>query len=212
LVEEDQTSLNVEFLERVFMKSATSYKAAHYEDTSFEAGFWKGRAIDKQIGGSEVRLSNYWISEFLKSDFRTTSALGTRRLGVALREAARKSSDLSVKSEIAAVVTLASGLNGESFSIDQFQDRFGLSDAAKNAIRNELTDPRLSSEQFEFNLEEFKLQVPYRSVELDTGVVLSAHSGEFEEVFSREVIDDAGQIVRFSTEGKVITEKLGKAK
>jgi hypothetical protein len=54
-----------------------------------------------------VQLSNYWIAEFLNSDFRTTSAAGTRRLAVALRAAAKKSIDIVVVLQ-ASLVVLAS--------------------------------------------------------------------------------------------------------
>jgi hypothetical protein len=83
LAEENQQTLNIAFLERVFMKSAKSYKAVLYRDSSLRAGFWSGRAVDKQLNSPETQLSNYWIAEFLDSDFLTTSAAGTRRLGAA---------------------------------------------------------------------------------------------------------------------------------
>ena len=61
------------------MKSATSYKAAMYRDGSLTAGFWTGRAIDKQINNRVAPASTYWIEEFLDSDFSTTAAAGTPR-------------------------------------------------------------------------------------------------------------------------------------
>jgi hypothetical protein len=56
LAEENQNNLTVEFLERVFMKSATSYKAAMYKDGSLQAGFWLGVAVDKQINSNKSEL------------------------------------------------------------------------------------------------------------------------------------------------------------
>src|SRR6185437_5894022 len=138
LAQENQQALSVEFLERVFMKSAHSYKAAAYRGASLLAGFWTGKVIDKQISNPAVQASNYWIAQFLDSDFRTTSAAGTRRLAVILRDAARKTDDLAVKGEIAAAVTLAGGLAGQPVSIESFQNHFGLSPAAREAITAEL--------------------------------------------------------------------------
>jgi hypothetical protein len=89
LAEEDQRALSVAFLERVFMKRATAYKAVAYQDSSLKNGLWLGRAVDKQINNRVAQLSNYWITEFLDSDLRTTAAAGTRRLAIALRDAAR---------------------------------------------------------------------------------------------------------------------------
>jgi len=211
LAEENQTNLTVEFLERVFMKSATSYKAVAYQDSSLQAGFWLGRAIDKQINNRVAELSAYWIFDFLDSGFQVTPAAGTRRLGLALRNAARKVADLGVKSEIAAAVTLAGSLRGRRISIRSFEERFGLSSAAIEAIESELRTPALAQEQFQFDLDEFRNQVAYRSIELDNGGMLTAQSSEFDKVFRREVLDEREQEVRFSTEGKVVSEKLRKS-
>src|SRR5262249_30698983 len=146
------------------------------------------------------------------SDFRTTSAAGTRRLAVALRNASRKSADVSVKSEIAAAVTLARGLEGQRLNANEFVHHFGLSKAARETVVNAMKTPGLAEERFQFDWQEFSKQVAYRSVELDTGGMLTAESAEFDNIFYREVIDEGQQKVRFSTEGKVVSEKLGKTK
>ena len=212
LAEENRKELSVEFLERVFMKSATSYKAAAYEDTSLKAGFWLGRATDKQVNGRDVHLSNYWISEFLDSDFRTTSAAGTKRLAAALRGAIRRVDDVSIKTEIAAAVTLSKSLTGRKVSINEFMEHFGFSDESKAAVAGQVASPHLMRERFQFNTEEFSKQVAFRSVELDTGGILTAETAEFDNVFEREMIDEKTQEVRFSTQGKITSEKLGKVR
>jgi len=211
LAEENQRTLTVEFLERVFMKSRNSYKAVVYEDTSLQAGFWLGRAIDRQINSAMMQVSNYWIFEFLDSDFQVTPAAGTRRLGAVLRSAAKNSEDINVKTEIAAAVTLAGTLKGKKTSIREFMERFGLSSASTEAIRSQLKAPNLAEERFQFDLEEFKNQVGYRSVELDNGGMLTAQTAEFDKVFHREILDEKKQEVQFTTKGKVVSEKLRKS-
>jgi hypothetical protein len=183
-----------------------------YQHASLISGFWVGKAVDKQINARVVQISNYWIAEFLDSDFRTTAAAGTRRLAIALRDAAKKADNVAVKSEIAAAVTLANGLRGRRISIRDFGNQFGLSEAAKQAVAAEIRPLALVDERFQFDLDEFNQQVAYRSVELDSGGMLTAHSTEFDRIFHREVLDEAEQKVRYSTEGKVVSEKLGKTK
>jgi hypothetical protein len=211
LAEEDQNSLTIEFLERVFMKSATAYKAAVYEDSSLSSGFWLGKAVDKQINNRESKLSEYWIADFLGSDFRTTAAAATRRLAVALRNAARKSTDIEVKGEITAAASLAKNIQGSLTSIEEFGHRFGLSDQAKKAISDEIHNPSLLGQKFNFSNEEFQNILAYRSVELDTGVMLTANSHEFDDVFDREIVDDKRKRVRYSTTGRVVNESLRKS-
>ena len=191
------------------MKSATSYKAVAYQDSSLTSGFWLGRAIDKQINSRITEVSNYWIFDFLDSGFQTTPAAGTKRLANALREAARKADDIAVKSEITAAVTLAEGLlRGKKTSIRGFIQQFGLSVPATTAIMGELKAPAAADEMFQFDVEEFKTQVGYRSVQLNNGGMLTAETGEFDKVFHREIIDEREERVRYSTEGRVIDDKL----
>lgn len=211
LAEENQQNLNVEFLERVFMKRATAYKAVVYHDASLSTGFWTGRAIDKQLNSDLVQLSNYWIAEFLDSDFRTTSASGTKRLAIALRDAMKTVEDINVKTEIAAAATLASNLGRRRLSIRDLENQFNLSDAAKQAIANEIKVPSVIAEQFQFDPSEFSKHVAYRSIKMDSGAVLSAEAANFDQIFQRESLDGVDQQVRIWTDGKVVSEKVGKS-
>lgn len=206
-VDENPRTLTVEFLERVFMKNKASYKAVAYRDAALRAGFWTGRAIDKQLNSPAGETSNYWIVDFLASEFTVTAAAGTRRLANALRNAA-KNSDLNVKQEIVAAVTLAGGLVGQRLSINEFEQRFGLSQPARTAIANELKTPRLAQERFEFDLVEFQTLIAFKSVELSNGGTLTAPSSNFDEVFRQELVDMERRQVRFTTEGRVVNEKL----
>jgi hypothetical protein len=206
-VDENPRALTVEFLERVFMKNKVSYKAVAYRDVSLRAGFWTGRAIDKQLNSPAGEQSNYWILDFSASELTVTAAAGTRRLAKALRNAAKKS-DLDVKQEIIAAATLAGGLAGHRLSINDFGERFGLSQAARAAIADELKTPRLAQERFEFDFGEFRTLVAFRSVELSNGGTLTAPSSDFDDVFHKEIVDEEQRQVRFSTEGRVVNEKL----
>jgi hypothetical protein len=58
-VDETPGTLSVQFLERVFMKSKTSYKAVLYRHSSLQGGFWSGRAIDKQLNTLSGEPSNW---------------------------------------------------------------------------------------------------------------------------------------------------------
>ena len=207
-VEEDRAAFSVEFLERVFMKNRASYKAAAYADASLEAGFWRGSAADKQLNGSAREVSNYWIADFLASQITVTAAAGTRRLAVAMRDAAQKA-DTGVKQEIIAAATLAKGLEGATLSIDDFGERYRLSQETKDAISDELRSGRLAEEVFEFDLREFERVNAYKSIELSNGGILTARSSDFGDVFRREPRDETeeGQ-VRFVTEGRIVDERL----
>ncbi len=97
-------------------------------------------------------------------------------------------------------------------SIGEFGKHFGLSSAAMRAIADEVSAPNLVDERFQFDAEEFNKQVAYRSIELDSGGMLTAQTSEFDVVFRKEIVDAAEQRVRYSTEGRIVSEKLGKGK
>ena len=211
LAEEQAKSLTIEFLERVFMKSATSYKAAAYQHASLQTGLWTGRTIDKQSNTRFAPASDYWIFDFLASNFLLTPAAGTRRLGKALRDAAKNAADVTTKSEIAAAVTLSKSMKSRQTSISEFMDQFGLSPEAQSAVLNGLRDPAVAEERFRFDQDEFRSQVAFRSVQLDNGGLLTAESAEFDDVFTREVINPRTSEVRYSTRGHVVSERLRKS-
>jgi hypothetical protein len=146
-VDENAQNLTVEFLERVFMKNKASYKAVVYQHPSLRGGFWSGRAVDKQLNYPGAQLSDYWITDFLLSEFSVTPAAGTRRLAVALRDATRKA-PLDVKQELTAAATLANGLAGQRLSVNTFADQFNLSQTARDAVVKELKTARAAQELF----------------------------------------------------------------
>jgi len=122
-----------------------------------------------------------------------------------LREAARESS-LDIKQEITAAATL--GLAGQRISINEFAERFNLSDAARLAISKKLKSPRLGDEKFKFDANEFKSIISYKSVELSNGALLTAPADKFGDVFRQEFVDQLNKEVQFSTKGRVVNEKL----
>lgn len=127
----------------------------------------------------------------------------------ALRDAVKKAPDLDTKHAIASAVTLAGAMNGQVTSVDAFLDRFALPEVAREAIRRELS-PEVTAQVFRFDSQEFSNQIPYRSMELNTGAILTAPTDEFNDAFETEVIDAAAGRVRISTEGRVVAERIEK--
>lgn len=209
LANEEGHSLTVEFVERVFMKSATAYKSAVYEGTN-DASFWVGRAIDKQINDT-LTLANYWIRDFLMSEFSLTGAAGTRRFAINLRNAIAAVDDVAVKQELASLARLAINLEGKVKSPFQIAGDFSISPAAVGAMRQQFPSDKLFEETFTFTKAEFVDHIAFRSIELDTSVLLTAPTETFEQLIKQEPAAGTNQ-VRFTTVGKVVDEKLRKSK
>ena len=201
-------SLDVEFLEEVFIKRLSSYKAALFEHTAPASGFWKGTATDRQAGQSGEHISEYWLKEFLNADFSETPAQGTGRLASALKDALKTNSSPSVKSEIAHASSLASSVfRGKALTIEDFCKHFGFSDAAKDAVKASLPKPSLFGKKFTFDAARFKIVAPYRTVEMNTGAILTAPNDDFEKVFQQTT---SNGVVEYKTRGKIRDQRIAK--
>lgn len=210
LAEEKASGLQLDFLEKIFLKNAHSYKAVLYRHVSIDAGFWDARAVDRQISSSVVLASEYWVNDFLASDFRTTSAAGTLRLASALKAAVRKVQDPETMAEIVSVGALLKNMAGQKLSIDSLKAKYSMSDAAFDAVKSALKNPDTSSEQFVFSYGEFVEHVPFRSLVLDNGVTITAPFEKFENSV-RETSREKDGTATYSVRGRVVGQKLQKA-
>lgn len=206
LAEPHESTLDVEFVERIFMKNQTTYKAALYRGKSLKTDFWDGMVVDKQasIGHS----ATYWIRHFLSSDFKTTSKAGSRRLAIALREGAKAAASLDTKLQIVSGMTLVQGFANRTLSPRELFDSFGFSDDAKDIVTAELPNEATLDDTFVLDIDEFHRHAAFRSVELDTGAILTAPTERFDAAFERTTIDPERELVRFTATGHVIDEKI----
>lgn len=211
VVNEAADMLTVEFIDRVFMKNAHSYKAVVYRHESFHGGFWSGMAVDKQIYSQDLESPDYWVKDFLLSDFMTSPAFGTRRLAVAMKKAIKAADDLETKRQITAAATLASGLGKETISVEEFCNRYSFTEKAKATVLRQLDRPDLANDNFQFDAGEFTKQLPYRTIELDNGAMLTADAASFDKVFEHKPVGD-GEDLQFSTVGSIVNEKLEKGR
>lgn len=212
VAETSHARLSVEFVEQVFLKSAFSYKAATYVVVGHVDQLWSGHVVDRQLNAPNQAVADYWIADFLMSEFSTTPAAGTKRLATALREAIASTSSVNVKHEIAAAAHLAANLpTRRSLSIAGFCDQFHFSDETKQAVLAKVKPPRLANERFRFDAAEFARHIAYKQVELSNGAVLTAPADKFDEVFrqtGRRQQDER----TFTTSGIVVDERLKKNK
>lgn len=209
LAEVDASGLDVEFLEQVFIKQMSAYKSVLVEDAHPPSLYWTGFATDRQAGAAPENISSYWIDDFLNADFAETPKAGTRRLADALKKAVKANPDLTIKEEIAAAVSLAESVfKCKSLSIEQFCKHFGLSKQSTESIINQLPKQSLAKKTFKFDAAEFEKTVPYRSVEMKSGAILTAPAGEFESVFDMTL--EKGGAVRYSTVGQIADQRIAK--
>jgi len=208
LAEARRGTLEVEFVERIFMKSAATYKSAIYKGKSLDAGFWWGYSVDKQINAGLDQLRLYWIRDFLASDFKTTSKEGRKCLAVALKSASKAAPSIAAKQEIISAMVLTQGMAGKAVTIQRLMSRFRLSDEARSAVEGQVHNDTVLQNTFQLDLEEFKRHATYETVELDNGAILTAPAEEFDQTFLRELINEANERYRFSTTGSIVEQRI----
>ena len=208
IADTDQAHLKVEFIERIFMKSSRLYKAALYYGTNLRLHFWYGYATDKQVNSSANDIAQYWIHDFLSSDYRTTSKEGSRRLGIALKAVTNSDLSISDKQKLISFGVLVSGYDKQIITIERMMNELNLGTEMKQVLISHLSDPDLAKETFEFNSDEFFKYVSYKLIELDNKAILMAPSKEFKNCFHKELIDEYERKYRFTSEGSIIDEKL----
>lgn len=210
LAEVEEGGLGVEYLERVFIKKMSSYKAVLLHDKNPAAEFWQGWVTDRQAGGGAENISSYWLKDFLNADFAETPQVATRRLAEALKKAIKANPNIDVKTEIASAISLAPGaMQGKQTSIAQFCDHFGFSEDSKLTIQTQLSKPSLFDKTFVFDRREFSKRLSYRTVEMDNGAILTAPSENFAKTFEVKQMDDG--TFEYSTRGHIADERIAKS-
>ncbi len=204
-------NLSLDFIESVFLKNTKAYKSVIYKSDSLQGGFWRGKAIDYQISGNR-ELSDYWIYDFLQSQLLTTGPAGTKRLANALKDAIKKAPRLDIRQELISTTSILRSRNGQTISTRQLCEQIGLSNEAFTLLEKAFERRDLMDEVFQFDLDEFNKHVLYRLVALSNGGLVIAEDDHFNEVFTQQLINSNQGIIRFTTEGKIIDEKLRKTK
>jgi hypothetical protein len=213
LAEEKGKGLTVEFLERIFMKNAKSYKAALYLGKSFSKDFWRGQAADKQVNSGESVIADYWIREFLLSDFLTPGEAGTRRFAIAVRETMNRSTEPNVKQDIVAMHTLMAKMPAQAgVSAKELLDQFHVPEKTQEEIKDRFRGTKSFDETFTFVPDEFAKFVHMRTTELDNGALLTAPTERFDQVFTTEVVGTTPGVFRFSTQGRIVDQRFRKVK
>jgi len=205
----DDAKLTVQFVEQVFLKSANSYKAATYLADDRPDQMWKGHVVDRQINHGTKAVADYWIVDFLRSEFATTAAAGTKRLAIALRKTAASTTSAQVKQEITSAAQLAINLTRQATTIAGFCKRFNFSEETTKSVLSNVRPPRLVNERFRFDSEEFGLHLAYKQIELDNGAILVAPADKFEQVYRQSIKRNEHT---FSTTGEIVDQRLRRTK
>lgn len=208
LAEDFGGRLSINYVNRVFVKSHRSYKAALYSGEENRTGAWTGFAVDKQMRRSGEKVADYWIHGFLNSDYRVTADRGSSWFGIALKNATSYEQPLQLKDELISVVISLRNFDQQVVTIKEVLDRLNISEESKREVFKQLPNMTIANSQFTFNMAEFQRYIKYQVVELDNGAIMIAPSLEFDKTFQRESLVDEFVRVSYCTQGIVVDQKL----
>lgn len=194
----------VEVVKNVFLKNSHRYKLAFFEDESLQGGFWKGKAVDKQINDSAnlKLISNYWIKDFLNCELELTEAQGNKLLGRALRKILNDETTTETDKDIInSIASAAKLLNGKTKSINSFLTNLSISDDNRNRIIGALPSQAVAEQMFKFNSEIINGEYNLKALYLSNGGIVMAPTDSFDKVFTTETVDTETGEVSITTEG-----------
>ena len=117
-----------------------------------------------------------------------------------------------MKDQLTSAAKLIPNLDGKKVSADLLTKQFGLSANAIKGLKHEATSDAIFEEEFVLDQEAFTEILSYESVELNTGAILTAPTGQFNQVFSEEVIDQNKGLRVYRAEGVVADQRFRKVK
>lgn len=212
LADESDGELDVQLVERVFMKNRMSYKSVVYKNLTPTSNVWDGFAVDKQINSLTHEVSEYWIKQFLLSDFRETGAAGTKRLANTIRKAMKEleeSEESDASFELLPLLSMGSRFANQAVSINGIMNRYNLSQEARDAIIGCLSRPDLAGLTFNFEQVIYEREIRLRLMKLDSGAYIAAPAPDFDDIISPVGLD-GGRPTGFRVDGRILEQTIRK--
>ena len=90
-----------------------------------------------------------------------------------------------------------------------FIEQFGLDDL-RDVILKKLPKPSLGDNKFQFSTSEFEKHLPFQTIELDTGAIMTAPIEDFDKCFTHRKLEKDKH--HYEAEGWIINKRLRKSK
>jgi hypothetical protein len=123
-----------------------------------------------------------------------------------------RSENPEVKKDITAFHRLAAAMPRKIVNAKALLDQLQVPEETQEQIKERFPRAKLFAENFQFVPAEFLKHVALRTVELDNGGLLTAATERFDNVFTSETVDASKELVRFTTQGKIVDQRFRKVK
>jgi hypothetical protein len=141
---------------------------------------------------------------------RIVQALKSGAVQISFFDGMNRSENPEVKKDITAFHRLAAGMPRKIVNAKGLLDQLQVPEETQEQIKERFPRAKLFAENFQFVPAEFLKHVALRTVELDNGGLLTAATERFDNVFTSETVDASKEVVRFTTQGKIVDQRFRK--
>lgn len=156
----------------IFSRSSTFKKGSLYEGFQNDSAFLQGFVIDRQAENSWGTAADYWVSQFLDSQFSLTGTAGTRLLAKTLKITYDNLLESTDRNQITDSIRAAFASTKKRLSMHSYAKEYLTGNAKSTFLSN--TPPETVKTKFDFDKAEFEEKVQLRVFRLDDDVVVSA--------------------------------------
>lgn len=162
----------IEIPENIFSRSSSFKKGSLYEGFQTNDAFLQGFVIDRQAETSWGTAADYWVSQFLDSQFTLTGSAGTRLLARTLKITHNDLSEQADRNQITDSIQAAFTSNRRRWSLQQYAKEYLTGIAETTFLANAPAETVRT--KFDFNKQEFEEKVQLRVFRLSDDVVVAA--------------------------------------
>ncbi|MBN72960.1 MAG: hypothetical protein CME32_27205 [Gimesia sp.] len=156
----------------IFSRSSSFKKGSLYEGFQNDSAFLQGYVIDRQAENSWGTAADYWVSQFLDSQFSLTGTAGTRLLARTLKLTHENLIESTDRNQITDSIRAAFTSTKQRLSMHIYANEY-LTGNAKSTFLS-YSPPETLKTKFDFDKAEFEEKVQLRVFRLDNDVVVSA--------------------------------------
>ena len=201
-----ENGFRIDRLEQAYSQNSKYYKAAYYEDYSAKRStFWDGFILDKQRR-KETIVSEYWLKDFLLSDYSMSNYQGTLRLADYIKNFAKAIDDVAEQQTIfESVRNLRNNAEDRDISVLDFADDF-LPVNLRSRFKEFVGQDDINASLFNIDFEAYDHALPYHVMQMENGISLIVPTFMGNDYLT---ISDAGNgKKKYSFEGKLIKSKF----
>jgi len=201
-------TFSIEKPDYIYTSKSRFFKAALFEDEITRSGFWKGLAVDKQIGSNEPKeISDFWIKHFLNAELNINSKSGTLKLSKVFRNLIEKVNTLEEKQGLISAIYLLKNRQDPTITFNSIATDL-LTGELGTKFLDEIGDELLINSPFEIDSEIYEKELGSKITEFEDGTIVSTPTFlQADNIIENELED--GQ-TEFIIKGRIVNKKLKK--